>query len=234
MSSTSGAWTGIEYASPKSEIVRLPEDGLRPPASMRVVKSIRSAAGPSPAPAGYDSFPIQEIRLSYDNFVKDLISNEVLGFEKVTTDFVNSFAGAPRETVRVTRTFDVRAEITDGNGVTPSLRHPTKGLALSVVTESGGWTATDTSEYKVLTRGAGVTIWPHRDVHADVSPAGIAAQSAEETVLWDQYGNPRERVTGNWDGYAIAPPEQRRTTGADYENKTAGANQEWQIGLVTR
>ena len=236
ISSTSGAWTSIEYAAPKSDIVHIPEDGLHPPATMRVVKTIRSASGPVPTPAGYDPFPVQEIRLSYDNFVKDLLSNEVLGFEKVVAEFVNSFNGMPRETVRVTRTFEVRPEIADVNGVVPSLRHPLKGALVSTHTidVSSGHVSTDTSEYRLETRGNGVVIRPRREIHGEVSPSGAAAYTADETVSFDAYGNPTERVSGNWDGAAIAPVEQRRTTGAEYENRTTGAGKVWQLGLVTR
>lgn len=45
-----GAWTTIEYESPKSSIVRIPHGGFHPPATMRVVKKVRSGAGPEATP----------------------------------------------------------------------------------------------------------------------------------------------------------------------------------------
>ena len=229
--STSGAWTQIEYDSPKSAIVQIPMGGVHPPATLRVVKTVRSAAGPVPTPAGYDPFPVQEIRLSYGNFVRDSLSNEVLGFEKVTSEFVNAFAGVEREHVRVTRAFDVRPEILDSSGVALPVRHPLKGAPVSAITESDGWVATELYEYLVERLGTGVRVRPRRELREDMSPSQTAAWTAEETTRFDAFGNPIERVTGNYDGVNITPAEQRRTTGTEYENRVG---LDWQIGLVTR
>lgn len=227
-----GAWTEVEYETPKAEILQLASGGIHPANSMRVVKSIRSAAGPVPTPTGYDPFPVQEVRLSYDNYVRDPLSNEVLGFEKVIAEFVNAFDGVQRETVKVTRRFDVQPEILDTAGVVLPVRHPLKGAPVSTITESDGWIATELIEYAVEPLGTGVRIRPRRELHGDVSPSQAAAWTAEETVSFDLFGNPTERVTGNWDGAAVGPPEQRRTTGTAYEDDRTDSR--WMIGLVTR
>jgi RHS repeat-associated protein len=232
--SADGAWTTVDYESPKSNIVDLSADGIRPPATSRFVKTIRSASGPVPAPAGYDPFPVQETRLSYDNFVRDPISNEVLGFEKVTAEFVNAFNGVSSEPVKVTRTFDVRPQVLDASGTVLPVRYPLKGALISSVTETDGWVATELVEYALEPLGTGVRVRPWRELHGDVSPSATAAWTAEQTVSFDAYGNPTESVTGNWDGAAINPAEQRRTVGTLYENRTSGAGKEWMIGLVTR
>ena len=224
-----GAWTTIEYESPKSAIVHTPDGGFHPPAAMRVVKTVRSAAGPSSAP-GSDPFPVQEIRLSYDNFVKDVVSNEVLGFEKVTAEFVNFF-DIEREHVVVTRTFDVQPELLGANGSPLPVRHPLKGALLSTVTESGGWTTTELNQYRVEQLGSGVRMRPSRELHGDTSPSQTSAWTAEESADFDDFGNPRVRTTGNYDGSAFAPPEQTLRTGFEYENHT---DAQWMIGLVTR
>lgn len=232
--SSTGAWTQIEYESPKSAIVQLPEDGLRPPASMRVVKSIRSASGPVPTPSGYDPFPVQEVRLSYENFVKDALSNEVVGFEKVHAYFINSFDGAERETVHVAQTFDVQPVMYGTGGTALPVRHPLKGTIVSTITESDGWVATESHQYSVDLLGAGIRIRSYRDYHGDTAPSGKMAWSAEETAGFDEFGNPTKRVTGNLDGASIGPAQERRITVTEYENRSSGTPGLWQIGLVTR
>ena len=229
--STTGAWTTVAYASSKSPIVQVADGGFHPPATMRFVENVRSAAGPVPAPAGRDPFPVQEIRLSYEGFVRDGISNEVLGFETVHSEFVNAFDGVEREHVRVTSTYDVRAEVLDSNGVVLPVRHPLKGAPISTVTESGGWRSVELHEYLAEPLGSAVRVRPRRDRHGDVSPSATAAWTAEETTQFDAFGNPSARVTGNYDGSTIAPPEQRRTTLTTYENRTGA---EWQLGLITQ
>ncbi len=236
LTSSSGAWTKIDYASPKdSNVVRLPADGLRPAATMRVVKRIRSAAGPEGVPLGSEPFSVEEVNLAYENYVKDLVSHETPAFEKVIAQFVNSFKvdstnTAPRETVTVTRTYDVRPEVLDALGTPLPVRHPLKGALVSTVTESGGWTSTDLAEYFVEPLGAGVRIRPRRELHGDTSPSGISAWTADETIALDPFGYPTDRVSGNWDGAVIGPAEQRRSTITEYENRTAS----WQLGLVRR
>ncbi|HVJ88252.1 MAG TPA: SpvB/TcaC N-terminal domain-containing protein, partial [Labilithrix sp.] len=76
----SGAWTEVEYAGPKEGVVTVPEGGLRPPNTTRLVAKVRSSAGPTPVPAGFDAFPVQEVRVSYENYVRDVVSNEHIGF----------------------------------------------------------------------------------------------------------------------------------------------------------
>lgn len=227
ISSATGAWTTIEYASPKSGIVETPDGGLHPPASMRVVKTIRSAAGPVPAPAGFDPFPIAETRLSYENFVKDLVTNETVGFEKVKAEFVNRFDTAPRETVSVTQTFDVRPQVADASGALLQLRHPLRGTLASTMTESGGWTALDLEQYSLEARGAGVRIRPRREIHGDATASGTA-WSARETTELDPYGFPVRSVTGDWDGTSIVG--RARTTVRNYDHRA----DTWLLGLVTR
>jgi YD repeat-containing protein len=223
VSSTTGAWTEVTYDSPKSNIMQLPADGLRPAASARIVKTIRSAAGPVPTPAGYDPFPVEEIRLSYENYVKDLVESEAVGFEKVKADFINEFNGTARETVRVTQTFDVRPQI---SGIT--LRHPLRGALVSTVTESGGWTATDLEEHYVEILGDGVRIRPLREIHLDRSASGTFGWSARETTQFAPHGFPATSVTGPWNGGSIFG--RSRTTVLTYEHRTAP----WQLGLATR
>jgi RHS repeat-associated protein len=226
-----GAWTTIDYVPPKADIVRIPNGGMHPPANAWVVKTITSAAGPTSVPATLDPFPKQEIRLSYDNFVKDVVSNEVVGFEKVTAEFVNWFGGLEAEHVRVTRTFDVQPQIADVNGALLPVRHPLKGALVSMVSESGGWTSTDLYEYRLEQLGWGARIRPKRERHGETSPSLTSAWTAEETTAFDAlFGNPLVHVTGNFDGTSIAPPNQTRTTGYQYEDHT-GTN--WRIGLVT-
>jgi len=229
MTGGTGAWTTVEYESPKSSIVHTPDGGFHPPATMRVVKTVRSAAGPSSAP-GSDPFPVQEIRLSYDNFVKDVVSNEVLGFEKVSAEFVNYF-GTEREHVVVTRIFDVQPEFLGANGSPLPVRHPLRGALVSTVTESGGWTTTELNQYQVEQLGSGVRVRSRRELHGDTSPSQTTVWTGEETREFDSFGNPTWRVAGNFDGDNIGPAEQRRTTGLEYENHT---DTQWMIGLVTR
>jgi RHS repeat-associated protein len=226
-----GAWTTIEYESPKSSVVHIPDGGFHPPATMRVVTKVRSGAGPEATPSGSDPFAVQEIRLSYDNFVKDVVSNEVLGFEKVIAEFVNSFDAAERERVLVTRIFDVQPEIVGAGGSPLPVRHPLKGALLSTVTESGGWSTTELYQYQVDLLGSGVRIRSRRELHGDTSPSQSTAWTGEETREFDSFGNATWRVAGNLDGETIGPAEQRRTTGLEYENHT---DAQWMIGLVTR
>ena len=224
-------WTTIDYAPPKSDIVHIPDGGMHPPANAWVVKTITSAAGPASVPATLDPFPKQEIRLTYDNFVKDVISNEVLGFEKVTAEFVNWFGGVEAEHVRVTRMFDVQPQIVDVNGIVLPVRHPLKGALISAVAESGGWTSTDLYDYRLEQLGWGVRIRARRSLHGETSPSQTSAWTGEETTSFDGFfGNPLVRLTGNYDGTSIAPPEETRTTGFEYENHTGT---DWRIGLVT-
>ena len=228
--STTGAWTTIEYASPKTAALTIPEGGIYPPASTRLVNRIRSAAGPVPTPAGHDPFAVQEVRLSYENFVRDLVSNEVLGFEKVRADFVNSFDGYEHETVRVTRTHDVRPIVTDASGAPVPVRHALKGRVVSIVTESEGWIATDLEEYAVSALGTGARIRSARSVHGDVSSTGAQAWSAEETQAFDPFGYPTLHASGNYDGVSLGLGAERRTVATEYENR----GDAWQLGMVTR
>lgn len=231
--SSRGGWTTIEYDSPKSSILTIPEGGLRPPATTRLVKTIRSAAGPDNLPLDY---PVEEIRFSYENFVKDLISNEVLGFEKVRAEFVNSFSQVPEESVFVTRTFDVQPEILDETGVALPVRHPLKGALRSTVTESGGWTATELSDYYLEARGAGVRIRPLRSLRGDTSPSAITAWSGEETISFDAYGNPTEERSGDADGYTVLATDQARTTITEYKptDEAPFTISRWLVGLPKR
>jgi hypothetical protein len=59
--SSSGEWTTVEYASPKASDLVIAADGIHPPATSRLVKKVRSAAGPESAPL---DFPVEEIRFS--------------------------------------------------------------------------------------------------------------------------------------------------------------------------
>ena len=231
--SSRGGWTTIEYDSPKSSNLTIPEGGLRPPASTRLVKTIRSAAGPESLPLDY---PVEEIRFSYENFVKDLISNEVLGFEKVRAEFVNSFSQVPEESVFVTRTFDVQPEILDETGVALPVRHPLKGALRSTVTESGGWTATELADYYLEARGAGVRIRPLRSLRGDTSPSAITAWSGEETISFDSYGNPTEERSGDSDGYTVLATDQARTTITEYKptDEAPFTISRWLVGLPKR
>jgi len=231
--SSRGGWTTIEYDSPKSSILTIPEGGLRPPATTRLVKTIRSAAGPAGNPVDY---PVEEIRFSYENFVKDLVSNEVLGFEKVRAEFVNSFNSATEESVFVTRTFDVQPEVFDELGAALPVRHPLKGALRSTVTESGGWTATELTDYFLEARGAGVRIRPLRSLRGDTSPSAITAWSGEETISFDTYGNPTEERSGDSDGYAVLATEQARTTITEYKptDEAPFTTVRWLVGLPKR
>jgi RHS repeat-associated protein len=230
ISSTTGGWMRVEYVAPKTADVEVPPEGLHPPATARLVKTIRSAAGPVPTPAGHEPFPVEEMHLSYANWVKDLLSMEGVGFEKVVARFVNSFEGVPRETVQVTRTYDVRPTVNDPGGAPLPIRHPLRGAVVSTVTESAGWTATDLVEHLVEALGDGVRIRERRTLRGEASGTGSGEWSAEETVSFDPFGHPTERVAGNWDGTAISPAEDRRTTKLEYENRVGP----WQLGLVTR
>lgn len=111
---------------------------------------------------------------------------------------------------------------------------PLKGAIRSTVTQSAGWVATELVEYLAQPLGAGVCIRPRREIHGDTSPTLTTAWSAEETKSFDAFGNPTAPVTGNFDGAGISPAEQRRTSLTQYENRTTGPAQRWQIGLVTR
>ena len=185
--SPTGAWTTVECESPKSSIVHIPDGGFHPPATMRVVTKVRSGAGPEATPSGSDPFAVQEIRLSYDNFVKDVVSNEVLGFEKVIAEFVNSFDAAERERVLVTRIFDVQPEIVGASGSPLPVRHPLKGALLSTVTESGGWSTTELYQYQVAQLGSGPHSLAPRDPrrHEPVAVDGVDGRGdAGVRFLW--------------------------------------------------
>lgn len=227
ITSSSGEWTKAEYASPKQSDLVIPEGGIHPPATTRLLKKVRSASGPESAPL---DFPVQEVRFSYENFVKDLVSNEVLGFEKVKAEFINSFNGANTESVIVTRTFDVRPDVLDGSGSVLGVRHPLKGALVSTTTESGGWTASDLMEFSAEPLRGGVRIRPKLELRGDTSPAGNTAWFAERTVSADAFGNPTEEISGNWDGAEISP-DHARTVLTEYENRTTT---EWHLGMVTR
>jgi len=227
---TGGGWTSIEYASPKSDIMTIPEGGMRPPATTRLVKKVRSGAGPAAQTA---DFPTEEIRLSYENFVKDLVSNEVLGFEKVKAEFVNAFNGATEDSVFVTRTFDVRPEVLDSLGAPLPVRHPLKGALVSSATEAGGWTASELVEYSAEPLGTGVRVRTRRSIQGDTSPSATSAWTASETLAFDGYGNPTEELNGNWDGVSIAPLEHARRTMTEYD-ATPSRVTAWQLGLATR
>ncbi|MBS2019518.1 MAG: VCBS repeat-containing protein [Deltaproteobacteria bacterium] len=228
---TGGAWTTVEYAPPKSSNLVIPEGGQRPPASARLVKTVRSGAGPSDQP--FD-FPTEEIRLSYENYVKDLVSNEVLGFEKVRAEFVNAFNNLTEGSVVVTRTFDVQPDVLDGTGTLLPVRHPLKGALLSTVTESDGWTASEITEYSAEPLGTGgVRIRPRRSIRGDISPTATSAWTAEEILAFDAYGNPTEELEGNWDGASIAPLDHARRSMTEYDASPSRIAA-WQIGLVTR
>lgn len=226
----SGAWTTVEYAGPKSGIVTVPEGGLRPPPSARFVSKVRSAPGPETVPAGYDPFPVEEVRVSYENYVRDVVSNEHIGFERVREEFVNSFRGEPLESVFVTQTFDVRAEVADSSGNVAAVRHPLKGAQVSLVSESGHWTSTEIREYRVEALGGGVRIRPSRVLTGESGSSGVARWAADEYREPDAYGNPTFTVSGNFNGVEIGRGPERRTTVTDYENRT---DARWQIGLVT-
>jgi hypothetical protein len=226
----SGAWTTVEYAGPKSGIVTVPEGGLRPPPSARFVWKVRSAAGPATVPVGYDAFPVEEVRVSYENYVRDVVSNEHIGFERVREEFVNSFGGTALESVVVTQTFDVRPQIADAAGNVVPVRHPLKGAQVSVITESGGWTSSELHDYRVDTLGAGARIRPSRVLTGEVGPSGTTAWAADDYREPDAYGNATVTVSGDFDGVDIGVGPKRRTTRTSYENRT---DARWQIGLVT-
>lgn len=111
----------------------------------------------------------------------------------------------------------MQPEIFDELGAALPVRHPLKGALRSTVTESGGWTATELTDYFLEARGAGVRIRPLRSLRGDSSPSGYSAWSGEETISFDSYGNPTEERSGDSDGATVLATDQARTTLTEYK-----------------
>jgi len=223
--SSSGAWTSVGYAPAKGALVTTKPEGARPPSSLRVASRIRSAVGPE------SDFPVQEIFLRYENYVRDAVGAESLGFERVVADFVNAFEGRARETVRTTRAYDVRAELLDEAGVPLPVRNPLRGTLRESIAEADGWTQISRSALAVERLGEGVRIRPAGERNGLRAPSGAEAWTGSDVLARDAFGFALRIQSGNVEADKVGPVAQVVTRAVEREHRTSSA---WQLGLVTR
>ena len=198
--SSMGSFTKVTYGTMHGDNVSFAEGtGIRPPPSMRLVTSLETGTVPeSSSLAGAP--PVQVVTLEYDNYVRDPVSREQLGFEKVTAKFRNSFGGEELETVKVEQRYDVRATV---EGI--ALRHPLKGALVESVTTSSDSTDrfTTTNRYKVWPLGDGVRI--RSDATFTQHCVGLTECEAtgSEVTEFDSHGYPKRARQGDSDGAQV-------------------------------
>ena len=218
-----GAYTEIAYGPANGANVAYPADGLHPPPSMRVVTHVRVGSGPGTQPGAP---PPQDITLHYENYVRDPVSNEHLGFEVVRAEFANSWAGQNRETVTVEQVFDVRAQV-DGTGV----RHPLKGAIVATTATSSDSLdehVRTTATYALTPLGAGVRVRPLASFQEECKGKGQScAVDGTETTAFDTLGYPTESLAGDGDGKHVTAHATRQVVA--YQHLT----DRWILGLVT-
>ncbi|MFT3766700.1 MAG: polymorphic toxin-type HINT domain-containing protein [Minicystis sp.] len=216
-----GAYTEISYGPANGSNVTYAAGGLHPPPSMRVVTHVHIGAGPGSLPGAP---PPQDITLHYENYVRDPVSNEHLGFEVVRAEFANSFAGEARETVTVEQVFDVHAEV---DGI--SARHPLKGALVETTTTSSDSPdehVRTAATYALTPLGAGVRVRPLASFKEECKGQSCSVDGTE-TTAFDELGYPTDSMAGDGDGTHVTAHATRRAVA--YQHLTGP----WILGLVT-
>ena len=229
--SSLGSETSIEYGSALGANVTLPAGGIRPSASTQVVTKITHRSVPQGSVvAGAPPDPVT--MLSYSNFVRDPVSREALGFERVTAQFLNAVPGQALETATQTQRFDVQPLIA---GI--PLRHPLKGALVETITTSSdlpGERTRTVSSYAVTPFGGGVRIRQAASfseqcaggVNAQGACVGLSAISGTETTAWDPMGYPSTTHSGDSNGQHVTG--ELTTSAHQYEHHKDAT---WILGL---
>ncbi len=231
-----GTWSEMTYvaassaAARKNEVIRTPGQ-LAP--GQQVVARIRRGAGPE---GRTDLFPFEEITLSYNNYVRDPVTNESIGFEDIRTSFQNRFDGKPRESLVIARTYDVRVSVRDDSGAPLPVRHPLKGAVRTTLVASGNATSVELSDYRVkpLTYGRGIVARAQgvrireKSMLAGDCVGAACAWSGTNVLEQDEHGFPTRVEAGESDGARIVDGPERIETLATYEHR----EDSWMLGLT--
>ncbi len=212
------------------------DQGQLSPGQM-VVQRVERAAGPESAADDRD-YPVETIRLSYENFVRDFAATETIGFERIVATFENRDpAGMPAGAVSVSRRFDVRETVPSFDPAAfPSslVRFPLKGVEREVVATDGTSLVQHTSEPAVWAGGESARIRERNVVTTDclldanghvIAPSCRAAQSSSGN--FDEFGNARSAVMGNSDGTQVLQDAERLESVLAFENRSGI----WRLGL---
>jgi hypothetical protein len=213
---STGSWSEIQYLwSPQGIQTGRVISALLAPSIL--VDRINSADGPAA------QFPIQTLTLNYREQRTMNISREPLGFEEITAVYQNRFAGVDRESVRVTKRFDVQALVPGVNN-----EHPLHGLPVLVEEESGTWIRRTRTAYRVDPLGAAARV---RQRYSEVEECSGATclTGRLETTLFGAHGFPLQTVEGQSNNGIFVPNTTRRTV-LTYANDTA----RWIVGRANR
>ena len=228
--SYSGSWTEIDYLAATSPLAQSSEVVISSgqlPSGLMLVKEIRSASGPQAASvaSGAHKFPIEIVSLQYANYIRDDLSSESIGFEKVLSTFKNSLAdGAVLESVVSTQTFDVNPTFSQS-----TVRYPLKGLLSSQTIESGPHKTQTIYNYDILPMEGSARI-RQRSTHEAECFRTECKWWGNEVLLFDDYGNPKHVRQGNSDGLSLTEDDDLVVIDSKYENRT---NVLWRIGLLS-
>lgn len=233
VSSSIGDWTEVSYVAPSApDAAEVVESDLRPAGQM-VVREVRRAAGPPAAPAGH-SYPVETIELAYENYVRDVVESEPIGFEAITARFVNSspFPGAwpghgtPIASVTVRTEHDVTKTVP---GV--AIRYPRKGTTRRVLVESGSDRREIRTEHSAEMHGQSVRVRESARHTADCRADGGATECAwraSQVLERDEHGFPTVRREGPGDGTQVLDGPETARIESDHIHRVQSF---WILGL---
>jgi hypothetical protein len=228
----SGAWVEIDYTAATSPEIQLQDQMADPgqlPAGHQVVQQIRRAWGPE-SPSGVLAeyrFPALTVDLYYDNYIRDDLSSEAIGFEAVVELHRNYLTdGTAGEEVTVTRYYDVQETI---GSVT--VRYPLKGLEVYVETKTGGNRAIERTSYSVSAYGSGARIRTGGNSSGECNTSACR-WAASAAIQFDDWGYVTELRQGNGtdDSLQVIEDSDTVTTTMAYDHRIGAI---WRLGLLS-